>query len=75
MKNTLVSCTVTIPNINLEQLKFQKSELLKVIASPKEVKSIIDIEKLEGLLNLVDAIQDSAIKANNFDENEVYIFE
>lgn len=74
MKNTLKSCTVTIPNIDLEQLKLQKSELLRIIASPKDVKSNIDTKTLEGLLGLIDAIQDTAVKDNKFNENKVYVF-
>ena len=91
MKNTLKSSTITIKNIDLLKLKFQKSELLKIVHAVssitedkvkvtfegrkgKKTETTLDISKLNGILHILDAIQDSAVEDLGFNENDIFEF-
>lgn len=70
--NRLDSCKVTIPNIDLILLREQKDTLLAYRDhSNDEGWSFM----VDGLLSLIDAIQDSAVKENGFADEDVYSLE
>lgn len=55
--------------IDFAELKKQKEELLRV-----SLMEGVDEEKLEGLLLLVDLIQDTAVDTLGYPEDEVFNF-
>ena len=56
-------------NIDFAELKTQKTALLNI---RKEVLSAEQYEALEGVINLIDAIQDYAVDVLGYDKNEVF---
>ena len=63
-------------NINWELLKKQKSDLLDILSYDESLQlndpvSIQQKESLEGILNLIDGIQDYAVDSGQFDKHEV----
>jgi hypothetical protein len=58
-----------IENIDWEQLKKQKATLTKVVFNTQDGEVWDD---LEGLLNLIDAIQDYAVDELGVEENVVF---
>lgn len=59
-------------NVNFDELVKQKGELLAAIEIAERVG--LDEEKLEGILYLVDLIQDTAVDILGYPEDEVYDF-
>lgn len=59
-------------NVNFDELVKQKAELLAAIEIAERVG--LDEEKLEGILYLVDLIQDTAVDILGYPEDEVYDF-
>jgi len=57
--------------IDFTVLKEQKAELLKIMS---ETKSQKQFENLEGIVNLIDGIQDHAVEELGIDENLIYDF-
>ncbi len=70
--------TVKIKDIDFTMLKKQKEILLNMMydwekSGDEQKKS--DSKEAEGLLNLIDAIQDEAVKELGLDEKEVFNIE
>lgn len=63
-----------LKNIDWELLKKQKKSLLAVIEYFETNKMPL-VEDLEGILNLIDAIQDNAVDVYGVDENLVFDLE
>jgi hypothetical protein len=61
-----------IKRINWKLLRRQKQDLLNVIN--KKATTIKQKESLEGILNLLDSIQDLAVDVLKVDEWEVFKF-
>lgn len=64
-----------LKKIDFKDLKAQKSRLIMIQAkmeNPKAKFTQKDIDALEGLLNLVDAIQDIAVDEYGFPERTVF---
>ena len=59
-------------NVNFDELAKQKEELLAVIEIADRLG--LDEEKLEGILYLVDLIQDTAVDILGYSEDEVFNF-
>lgn len=59
-------------NVNFDELSTQKAELLAAIEIAEKVG--LDEEKLEGILYLVDLIQDTAVDILGYSEDEVFNF-
>ena len=59
-------------NVNFDELAKQKAELLAAIEIAERVG--LDEEKLEGILYLVDLIQDTAVDILGYSEDEVFNF-
>ena len=69
-------------NIDWELLKSQKDDLIRLInKTEKELKvrstgyilvDHEDLDSLNGILNLIDSIQDSAVASGNASESEVF---
>lgn len=59
-------------NVNFDELVKQKAELLAAIDIAEKVG--LDEEKLEGILYLVDLIQDTAVDILGYPEDEVFGF-
>lgn len=70
MENLLREINVEL-EIDFTVLKEQKAELLKVIS---ETKSKERLENLNGILHLIDGIQDHAVEELGIDENLIYDF-
>ena len=58
-------------NIDFAVLKTQKTAILNI---RKEVLSQEQWEALEGLINVIDAIQDHAVDELGYDKDEVFNF-
>lgn len=58
-------------NIDFAELKSQKTAILSI---RKEVLSQEQWEALEGLINVIDAIQDHAVDELGYDKDEVFNF-
>lgn len=59
--------SIELPNIDWVLLRDQKQALLQCISNE-------DDKLLEGLLSLIDHIQDSAVETNQYTELEVFGF-
>lgn len=60
-------------NINFEQLAKQKLLLVKMTFSPKEYGLKTEqVDELEGLINLIDKIQDHAVDSDSIDFRTVF---
>lgn len=65
-------------NINFEQLKEQKSILINMIQDWSEAddeQQVLDSDMVEGILHLIDNIQDQAVSIHGLSEEEVFNFE
>lgn len=69
MENTLKSCSVVIPNIDLALLKVQKRQLIGI---PKNRLTKAQFSALEGITCLLDAIQDYAVDTLGFLPEDVF---
>jgi hypothetical protein len=58
-----------IKGIDFPLLKEQKKALLEVIENTDDVPKL---EKLEGIVNLINEVQDYAVDVLGFDENQVF---
>ena len=56
-------------NINWELLRKQKSTLFNLI---QEIDNVEQVEHLEGIIYLIDAVQDEAVDNEGVDENLVF---
>jgi hypothetical protein len=69
---------IEISNIDLEMLREQKAKLLtlqhRVESDNSPVVRPAEYEALEGIVNLIDHIQDSAVEQHGLDEAEVFKF-
>lgn len=67
---------IEIQNIDLELLREQKEILLKLQYKTTPNGDIVvgakEFEALDGLINLIDHIQDQAVEQHGLDENEVF---
>lgn len=59
---------ITIKNIDLDLLREQKNILIDLLIRE-------DMTSLDGLINLLDHIQDEAIEQHGLDEEKVFKFE
>lgn len=69
MENTLTNCTVKIRGIDLILLKDQKHKLINI---PKADLHDDHADALEGIINLLDAIQDYAVDELGFNAKDVF---
>jgi len=58
-----------VRNINWELLRKQKSTLFNLI---QEIDNVEQVEHLEGIIYLIDAVQDEAVDNEGTDENLVF---
>lgn len=58
-----------IEKIDFDLLKKQKSKLFDIIRDSDNVEQV---EALEGIINLINKIQDIAVDEYNYNENEVF---
>jgi hypothetical protein len=73
-----MSHTVEIKNIDFEKLKKQKAILINMIQDWGEADDSYqneDAKEAEGLINLIDGIQDYAVDTLGVDEKEVFNLE
>lgn len=61
--------------IDFKQLKAQKAELLQQIGRCERTGYTEAAEKLEGILNMIDSIQDQAVSVHNIFEADVFNYE
>jgi hypothetical protein len=69
---------VEIKNINFKQLKLQKKVLLGVIQdfeTNKPESHVLDLKEMQGVLNLLDSIQDYAVDVLKMNELDVFDLE
>ena len=64
--------SVILTNINFKLLRSQKKQLLKVMNNQTLVKK--EVQALEGILNLIDAVQDYAVDNKLLSEHDVFSF-
>lgn len=69
---------IEIQNIDLDLLREQKAKLLtlqhRVDANNNYVCKPEEFDAIEGFINLIDHIQDSAVEQHGLDEAEVFKF-
>jgi len=58
-----------VRDINWELLRKQKSTLFNLI---QEIDNVEQVEHLEGIIYLIDAVQDEAVDNEGTDENLVF---
>ena len=58
-----------VRNINWELLRKQKSTLFNLI---QEIDNVEQVEHLEGIIYLIDAVQDEAVDNEGTDEDIVF---
>jgi len=63
---------IEIQNIDLNLLREQKEILLELQYKTTANISAKEFEALDGLINLIDHIQDQAVEQHGLDENEVF---
>ena len=69
---------ITLRNIDLDLLREQKAKLLvmqgRVDQNGSPVLKAKEFEAVDGIINLIDHIQDSAVEQHGLDESEVFKF-
>jgi hypothetical protein len=69
---------IEIKNIDLDMLREQKAKLLtlqhRVDADNRYVCRPEEFDAIEGIINIIDHIQDSAVEQYGLDEAEVFKF-
>lgn len=69
---------IQIPNVDLDLLREQKKQLLYLMERKNQagdpVCRAMELVALDGIIGLVDAIQDGAVEQHGLDEAEVFKF-
>ena len=66
---------IKIENIDFEKLKIQKEIFINMIqdwGESEDTQQIEDAKEVEGLLNLIDSIQDYAVDVLKIEESKVF---
>lgn len=69
---------IQISDVDLDLLREQKRQLLLLQGRTELTNSLVlnsnEFEAVDGIINLIDHIQDSAVQQHGLDEEEVFTF-